>query len=111
MRRPGKRVVLRDVSTDPDAYHLIERAIRSNVELPRFDYNDVSRFETLGPDEAAKLVKDYLDKVKLERARAGKAEYVFPSGIGAMRQGVAGGYGIRVDDADVLAVLKAIRQR
>lgn len=63
--------MLRDVSTDSDAYRIIERAVRANVELPRFDYNDVSRFEELGPAEAAKLVKEYLDKVKLERAREG----------------------------------------
>jgi hypothetical protein len=59
------------LNTDSDAYRIIERAVRGNVELPRFDYNDVSRFEALGPDEAAKLVKDYLDKVKLQRAKEG----------------------------------------
>ncbi len=45
-----------------------------------------------------------------KKARAGKAEYVFPAGIGAMHK-YESGYGIPVEDADVLAVLRAIRQR
>jgi 3-dehydroquinate synthase len=45
-----------------------------------------------------------------KKARAGQAEYVFPSRIGAMSQG-SGGYGIRVQDATVLPLLEELRGR
>lgn len=59
---------------DDDIYRAVEREVRGNVELPRFDYNDVSRFRSLTPAEAARLVKDYLDKTKLARAKE-QADY------------------------------------
>lgn len=54
---------------DDDIYRAVEHEVRRNVELPRFDYNDVSRFRSLTPAAAARLVKDYLDKTKLARAK------------------------------------------
>jgi hypothetical protein len=54
---------------EPEVYDAVVAAVRRNVELPRFDYNDVSRFRSLTPAEAARLVKEYLDKIKLERAK------------------------------------------
>lgn len=54
---------------DSDIYEAVEQEVRRNVELPRFDYNDVSRFRSLTPAEAARLVKQYLDATKLERAK------------------------------------------
>lgn len=56
-------------NADADIYAAVEQEVRRNVELPRFDYNDVSRFRTLTPAEAARLVKEYLDTTKLERAK------------------------------------------
>lgn len=67
--------MLNRAGADDDVYSAVEAAVRANVELPRFDYNDVSRFRTLTPEGAAKLVKEYLDKVKLERAREQAQEY------------------------------------
>lgn len=52
-----------------DAYRVIVAGIRRAVELPRFDYNDVSHIENLSPEEAAQAVKQYLDEIKLARAR------------------------------------------
>ena len=45
-----------------------------------------------------------------KKARAGRVEYVFPCKLGAMQRG-EGGYGVRVEDADVLAVLREVRGR
>jgi hypothetical protein len=67
--------MLNHAGADDDVYAAVQAAVRANVELPRFDYNDVSRFRTLTPGDAAKLVKEYLDKVKLERAREQATEF------------------------------------
>lgn len=57
-----------------------------------------------GSDELVRLT--YADK----KARAGRVEYVFASGVGVMHRG-AGGYGVAVDDADVIPVLRELRGR
>ncbi len=54
----------------PDEFYAgVVRAVRESVELPRFDYNDISHLEALTPQEAAAAVREYLDAVKVERAR------------------------------------------
>lgn len=52
-----------------DAYGVIERTVRKSVELPRFDYNDISHLSQLSPQDAAEVVTRYLDEIQLERAR------------------------------------------
>jgi len=56
---------------------IAERAagvVRRSVEQSRFDINDLGRIRDLEVDELARLTRQYLDEVKLERA-AETAEY------------------------------------
>lgn len=61
--------------------------------------------DALPASDAELLRLTYADK----KARAGRVEYVFPAALGRMHRG-PGGYGVAVDDADVLAVLNEARR-
>ncbi len=62
--------------------------------------------DTLAADSEILIRLTQADK----KAREGKVEYVLPQRLGAMHRGERG-YGVRVDDAEVLAVLREIRGR
>lgn len=53
---------------DLDSY--LEKKIREAVEMPRFDYNPVNLSGDVDLKTLAKLVKNYVDEVKVERAKA-----------------------------------------
>jgi hypothetical protein len=68
--------MLRTRGVSDDAYRILESAIRRNIELPRFDYNDIGHIDRLTPQDAAEAVQAYLDEIKLDRARE-QAEFDF----------------------------------
>jgi hypothetical protein len=62
---------LRDrVGVSQEVLGRIEGVVRKGVEQGRFDTNPIpSSLKTLSIDEVAKLTKEYIDRVKLEKAR------------------------------------------
>ena len=61
-----------------DLYSFLEKKIREAIEIKRFDYNPVGLSGDVDIKALAKLVKEYIDEVKVERARAqAKMEWRF----------------------------------
>ncbi len=78
--RPSLDMIFREAKflTGFDLYSFLERKIREAIEIKRFDYNPVSLSGDVDIKALAKLVKDYIDEVKVERAKAqAKMEWRF----------------------------------
>jgi hypothetical protein len=59
-----------EVPITRDVYKLLEKALREQIEMPRFDYNDVGIEGGVSLDDLAKIIRDYVDAIKIERAAA-----------------------------------------
>lgn len=59
-----------DFLTGFDLDSFLEKKIREAVEMPRFDYNPVDLSSTVDLKTLAFLVKQYVDEVKVDRAKA-----------------------------------------
>ncbi len=69
---PEVRSVARTVDflTGIDLYQYLESKIRKAIEIERFDYNPVSLSGDIDIYALSKLVKQYVDEVKVDRAKA-----------------------------------------
>lgn len=58
------------VPLEKGVYKSLEKMIRERIEMPRFDYNEVEISGDVSLEDLAKIIRNYVDAIKMERAKA-----------------------------------------